>query len=385
MKCLADPTGSSAPAAAMRSWVDEVLAACADDMDDARLIPEHLIAEMGRRGLLGLSVSAEFGGSALSPRDLGEVCEALGHASCSALSLVTVQSMVCDAIERWGAAHQKDRWLGDLALGRAIGALALSEKECGSDVESVQTKIAVDGADYVLDGEKTWISFGQRADLFLTIGKLDGAIAALLVSRDTAGVTVEPVEGMAGFQAGMLATVSFDGCRIPQAMLIGSQRMGLAQIVGSVLDRGRYCIAWGSAGLARACLEASVRYTAGRVQFGEAIARFQMVQRMIADMVVGMRTARLMCLDAAAARTARSPDMIMRTSAAKYHAARSADAAASSAVQLHGAAGLMVRSPVQRFLRDAKVMNIIEGSAQIHQQLIGQYADVWANQVEEFL
>jgi glutaryl-CoA dehydrogenase (non-decarboxylating) len=373
-----------APVARLQAFVDTAIGARADEFDHAGELPADVLAAIAHAGLFGATIPAAQGGLGLDPRGFGEVCEALGRASASALSLITVHVMVSSALLRWGNAAQKQRWLPRLASGEIVGAFALSEAEAGSDANGVRTTLAVQGDEVVVDGCKTWISFGRIAGLFLVVGQLEGRVAAILVERSTPGITIEPIDDVAGFRAGMLAEVRFAGCRVPRANLLGSADFGLSQIVGSVLDHGRYSIAWGAVGLAQACLQASVEYAATRQQFGRPLQEFQLVQQMLTDMMVETRAARLLCLDAAAARAHRSPDMIVRTTAAKYFAARAADRAAASAVQIHGANGFSAKYPVQRFQRDARIFGVIEGTTQIQQVLIAQHAPQWARGLKEF-
>lgn len=374
-----------APVADRRGFVARTIGARADEFDAAGGLPADVLAAIAGEGLFGAAIPAAHGGLGLDPRALGELYEAFGAASASALSLMTVHGMVSSALARWGDAAQKPRWLPRLAAGEVLGAFALSEAETGSDANGVRTTLTLDGDDVVVDGTKTWISFGTIAGLFLVVGRLGERIAAVLVERDTPGIGIEPIAGMDGFRAGMLAQVRFAGCRVPRGNLLGSGDFGLSQIVGSVLDHGRYSIAWGAAGLAQACLQASADYAAKRQQFGRPLQEFQLVQQMLTDMMVETRAARLMCVDAAAARARRSPDLIVRTTAAKYVAARAAERAAAAAVQLHGANGFSDRYPVQRFLRDARVFAVIEGTTQIQQVLIAQHAPQWARGLQEFL
>lgn len=370
--------------AAMLAWIEGEIAPRADRYDAEARLPSQVVEEMGARGLLGAAIPSSFGGSALGARAQGRLCEALGQASASALSLYTVHSMVATALARLGTKAQRQSWLPRLAAGTVVAGFALSEPGAGSDADGVQTSFTRDGGQVIVTGVKSWVSFGQVANLLLVIGKLDGRMAALLVPTDAAGVDIEPVTGMLGFQAGMLATITLDQVSVGADNVVGFSDFGLAQIVGLVLDQGRHCIAWGCVGLAQACLEASVAYCSDRVQFGRPLIELQLVQEMVADMMAETHAARLMCVNASKARDARSADMIVRTAAAKYFSARCADRAASAALQLHGANGLSDRYPVQRYLRDAKVMNIIEGSTQIQQVVLAQHAKSWTRMSREF-
>jgi hypothetical protein len=358
-------------------WIEQELELRAAAIDAQGEFPADLLEAFAARGLFAACVPPSYRGQGLDAVSIGAVCEALGRASASALSLFTVHTMVSTAIGRWGTDTQRDRWLGRLADGSTIGALALTEPEAGSDVNGVQTVLRRSGDSIVVSGVKTWISFGRVAGVFLVSGKLDGQLAAVLVDRSAPGVAVDPILDMFGFRASMLARVTFRDCKVPATSLLGNPAFGLAQIVGSVLDHGRYCIAWGAAGLAGACLRAAVDYATRRQQFGRPLASHPLVQRLLTTMMVDSRAARLMCRDAARARDERRPDLLARTVAAKYFAARAADQCASTALQIHGANGLTEDSPVQRYLRDAKVFNLIEGSTQIQEMLLATEAVQW--------
>ena len=359
------------------NWIERDLEPRADSIDAQGEFPADLLEAFASHGLLAACVPPSHGGSGMGAAAVGALCEALGRSSASALSLFTVHSMVSTAIARWGTCAQRDRWLRQLAQGSVIGALALSEPAAGSDVDGAQTTLRIAADSIIVSGVKTWISFGRIADVFLVSGKLDGQLAAILVDRSTPGVTVEPITDLFGFRSGMLARVTFRECEVPAASLLGAPAFGLSQIVGSVLDHGRYCIGWGAAGLAGACLRAAVDYATHRKQFGRPLSTHPLVQRLIARMMVDSRAAKLMCSDAARARDEHRPDQLIRTAAAKYFAARVADECASAALQIHGAYGLTAACAVQRYLRDAKVFNLIEGSTQIQEMLLATEAAQW--------
>lgn len=358
----------------LREFISREVARRASVMDSEQRVPRELIEACAALGFFGTQICRRYGGREYAALDTGLLCEVTGAASASMLSLFAVHTMLSLAISRWGTAEQRESWLPRLACGSALGAFALSEPEAGSDVEAVQTTLVELGTTVVVSGTKTWISFGQIADVFVVVGKLAGKITAAIVDRDTPGLEVKPIAHVLGFRAAMLAELRLDRCIVPKQNLLGSRDFGLAQVVGSVLDHGRYCIAWGCVGLAQACLEASLRYAARRSQFGRSLAEHQLVQEMLANMLVETRAARLLCAEAAKARAAGDPDMIMAAVIAKYFAAGAADRAASCATQIHGANACDSRYSVHRYLGDSKIMSIIEGTAQIQQMLIAQYA-----------
>ncbi len=361
-----------ADAGARESLLREVVGASADRFDADERVPPEVVAALAREGLLGAALSERHGGGGLSPRDFGALCASFGGASASLLSLLTVHTMVALTLERWGSPALRAQWLPDLASGVRTAAFALTEPEAGSDAAAVRTEIRRDGDRLVVTGGKRWISFGQTADVFLVAGRCDGRVVAALVPRDTPGLRATPVRGMLGFRAAMLADLEFDGCVVAADQLVCSTDFGVSQIIGSALDHGRFCIAWGSAGLAAACLDETLRHTGAREQFGRLLRDQPLVQAMVTDMATQVRTARLLCEDAARLRAERSAEAIGATMMAKYHAANVATRVSADAVQLHGAHGCSAAAPVQRMFRDAKILELIEGGAQLLRMQVAQ-------------
>lgn len=355
-----------------RAFTDEHVVPHADRFDQDEHLPDRLIRALAQTGWLGATVPSAYGGQGLDALTFGLLCEEVGRASASLLSLLIVHGMVCQSILKWGTDAQKDHWLPLLASGERIGAFGLTEPEVGSDASAVQTRAhAVDGA-YVLTGQKKWISFGQVANLFLIVARCDDQPTAFLVERGTPGFASEPIRGMLGFRSAMLARLVLDGCHIPSDHLVGRVGFGFTHVAGSALDHGRYCVAWGCLGLIEACVTASLRYSSERKQFGEFLKSHQLIQQMVADMLTDAKATRLMCAHAAHLKDQGDPSMIMETSTAKYFASRAAMRAADSAVQIHGANGCHIGHPVQRYFRDARIMEIIEGSHQIQQIIIAK-------------
>ena len=358
----------------LRAFLAATVGKHANQFDLDQRIPRSVIAQLAEAGILGAQVPRQFGGTEYDAFDFGHVCELVGYASGSLLSLLTVHSIVASTIVRWGSAAQKERWLPLLASGASLGAFALSEADVGSDARNVGTRIRREGDTFVVNGAKKWISCGQIADLFLIVGNCDGRVIGLIVEADNPGLSIAPISDMLGFKAAMLAEITLDECVVAQNQLLGSVDFGYAQVVGSVLDHGRFSIAWGCVGLAQACIDASLNYTETRQTFGQYLKDHQLVQKMIADMVTNTQAARLLCEDAARKRAAGDHGGIMATTMAKYFAARNAETVAAEAVQLHGANGCSNDYPLARHYRDAKIMSIIEGSAQMQQILIAQHS-----------
>lgn len=360
--------------AAYRAYVDAHIVPIADRMDAEQHTPRALVAELAAQGYLGAVVPREHGGQADDMLSFGLLCHELGRGSGSLLSLLTVHSMVCTALLKWGTDEQRAHWLPRLARGEALGAFALSEPHVGSDARHVQTTAVADGDGYVIDGRKKWISFAQLADVYLVLAQCEGKPTTFLVERATPGLTCLPLRDMLGFRAAMLGELVLERCRVGRQALVGRPGFGFSHVIGSALDTGRYAVAWGCTGMAQQCLDESLRYAHARRQGGSLLHEHQLIQRLLADMITDLRAALLLCLRAGRLRDAGEPESIMETSIAKYFASRTASRVASDAVQIHGAHGCGPDSPVQRHFRDARITEIIEGSTQIQQIIIARSA-----------
>lgn len=359
---------------AARRFVRERIAPRAGGWDREQRIPLDLLDELRGRGYLGAPLPREVGGGDMEPIAYGLLTQEIGSGCSSVRSLLTVHDMVTSTLWRWGNAFVKEEVVPRLARGEWLGALALSEPAVGSDAAAVETEARREGEDLVLDGLKTWTSFGQIADVFLVLARWDGQLAALLVPAESAGLTRSPITGMVGTRAALLAELRFDGCRVPVSHLVGRRGFGLSHVVSTALDHGRYSVAWGAVGIAQACLDACLQHTSQRSQFGSPLAEHPLVQRKLTEMIASSRAARLLCYRAGYLRQNGDPGAIAETMVAKYFASRVATRSANDAIQLHGAVGLTDRSPVERYLRDARVTEVIEGSTQIQQMSIPRYA-----------
>lgn len=353
-----------------RAFVQTEIMPIADDYDQAELTPPELIQKVAQQGYLGALIPQAYGGSAMDMLTFGILNEELGRGCSSIRSLITVHNMVASALLRWGSKQQKETYLPRLATGEIIAAFALSEPEAGSDAGSIQTSVSQQGEHFILHGTKTWITYGQIASLFLVFAQYKGKVSAFLLERQTPGLLTIPLTGLSGTRASMLAMLKLNVCPIPRQNLLGGTDFGLAGVATTSLDIGRYSVAWGCVGIAQACLEAALAYTEERKQFGVALKDHQLIQQMLTDMIVNTEAARLLCYQAGMLKESRSPEAITETWMAKYFASTIAWKIASDAVQIYGARGCQRNSSVQRYLRDAKIMEIIEGSSQIQQTMI---------------
>jgi glutaryl-CoA dehydrogenase (non-decarboxylating) len=356
-----------------REFVATWVAPHAGAWDRAGRVPDEVIGELRRRGYLGSHLAADLGGGGLDPITYGLVTEEIGRGCSSLRSLLTVHDMVSEAVRRWGSPFLKRETLPRLARAEILAALALSEPQVGSDAASVETEAVRDGEDFVLHGRKKWITFGMIADLFLVFARCGGQVAAFAVPAATAGLTRQPITTIVGTRASLLAELTLAGCRVPADHLVGRVGFGFSHVASTALDHGRYSVAWGAVGIVQACLDACLAYTAERRQFGKPLAGHQLVQRKLTRMIADARAARLLCLQAGYQRSIGGLDAATETLVAKYFASRAATRAANDAVQLHGANGLSQDYPVERYLRDARVTEIIEGSTQIQEVAIASY------------
>jgi glutaryl-CoA dehydrogenase (non-decarboxylating) len=360
--------------AAFRAFVDEEIFPHADRFDREERISAELISKMAEKGYLGTILPREYGGLGLNMVTYGLLNEEIGRACSSTRSLLTVHGMVSYAIFRWGSQQQKEVWLPRLASGEVIAAFALTEPNIGSDAKHIETTAEKRGGFYVLNGEKKWITFGQIADIFLVFAQCNGKPLSFLVEKSTLGLSTEPMQGLLGVRACMIAKVHLGACQVPEENLIGGTGFGFSTVAMSALDLGRYSVAWGCVGIGQACLEASLKYASERRQFGKPLRDHQLIQEMIANMATNVEAARLLCYQAGYLKDVDHPDATAKILLAKYFASTVAPKVASDAVQVHGGNGCGSDYPVQRYLRDSKVMEIIEGSNQIHQILISRNA-----------
>lgn len=356
--------------AAFRRFADEMLAPRAGEFDRQGAVDDEVVRGLAEQGWLGAVLPPGFGGGGFDAVTYGLLCEEIGRACSSTRSLLTVQNMVAATLLRWGTVEQGERWLEPMATGDVVAGFCLTEPGTGSDAKSVTASLAITGGDAVVSGRKLWVTFGQLAEVFLVIASADGQPTAVMVPRDAAGVTIVPVEGQLGLRAAMLAEIQLDECRVPADHVVAKPGFGFSHVAGTALDHGRYSVAWGCVGIGQACLEASAAYANDREQFGAPLREHQLVRRMISDMVTNVAAARQLCLAAGAARDARRPGALTDTMIAKYFAATMLARVASDAVQVHGANGCSPDYSVERHFRDAKIMQIIEGSDQMQQLAI---------------
>jgi len=344
----------------------------AEQWDREQKIPEAVIAKLAKCGYLGCSLPAEYNGQGWDTVTFGLLNEALGRGSSALTGVLTVQAMVSMALLKWGTAEQKRKWLPPLARGEMIAAFALTEPGTGSDLQSVSTEFSRNSDGFILNGTKKWISCAQFAGMFLVFGKTEQRPVACLVSRDSPGLSVEPITDLMGFRAAGLAQLHFENVEVPAANVIGKPGFALSHVAPVGLHYGRVSTACSALGLLRGCFEESIAHAAKRKIGNKTVGDIGMIRSLIARMGTDLEAARLLCHSACRAEDEHLPEVFEKTFMAKYFTSRAAVGAASDAVQIRGASGCHGDSPTSRFYRDAKIMEIIEGTTQIHEDVLGK-------------
>jgi alkylation response protein AidB-like acyl-CoA dehydrogenase len=331
---------------------------------------------MGELGLLGLPVPERYGGVgadsvsyALAVEELSAACGSTG------LSYAAHTSLACMPLLWFGNEAQKNHHLVHLASGQGLGAFGLTEPQSGSDAAGLLTTAVRDGDDWVINGQKMWITSGALADVVLVAAVTDPArgargISNFIVEKGTPGFTPGKNEPKMGLKGSVTSQLFFDGCRVPEANLLGSVNDGFVQFM-KTLDGGRISIAACSLGLGRAAYEASVRYAQERRAFGQAIAGFQAIQHKLADMATELEAARWLIYRAATLKDAGRP-YGKEAAMAKLFASEAAERACYQAIQIHGGAGYSREYPVERIYRDNRLMAIGEGTSEILRTLIAR-------------
>jgi alkylation response protein AidB-like acyl-CoA dehydrogenase len=358
-----------------REFAEREIAPHARDWDRAEEIDRSLVPKLAEAGYLGAGWDEDFGGSGLDVLSYALVVEELGKADSSVRGIVSVNvGLVGKTIARFGTEEQKREWLPKLASGEGLGCYALTEPGCGSDAAALVTRAERDGGDWLLTGSKTFITLGSWASVALVFARTGGAgpkgITCFLVPTDAKGFESRPIKGKLGLRAQDTSELSLDGVRVPDENRLGELDGGF-RIAMSALDVGRISLAAGCVGIAQGCLDASIRYARERSAFGRPIAGFQLVQELLAEIAVETDAARLLAWRAAALADAHVQHTL-ESSVAKLYASEVAVRAANNAVQVFGGYGYIDEYPVGKYLRDARVTTLYEGTSQIQKLIIGR-------------
>jgi butyryl-CoA dehydrogenase len=361
-----------------RDFTDREIVPVARDNDRNEHFDVELAKKLGEMGYLGPIVSEEYGGRGLDYRTYALIVEEIGRGDSSARTVVSVQtSLVCSSIERWGSEEQKREWLPRLCEGEILGCFGLTEPNTGSDAANLATRAKRTDGGWTISGQKQWISMGNHAKVAMIFAQTDPekkhrGIACFLVPTGSDGFSSSEIHGKLGLRASDTAELSLDGVEVGEEALLGEVGDGF-KVAMSALDSGRYSVAAGCVGICQGCVNASVDYAKEREQFGRPIASFQLVQEMIADMIVDAEAARGLVWRAGWLKDTGKPNTT-ETSVAKLYATEAAVRSANTAIQVHGGSGYVDDYPVERYMRDARVTTLYEGTSQIQKLIIGRAA-----------
>ncbi|MGN6783455.1 MAG: acyl-CoA dehydrogenase family protein [Marmoricola sp.] len=360
---------------AARAFLEREVVPHRAEWDRQESVDTAIIPKMGDLGFFGLTFPEEYGGLGGDSLTYCLSMEELGRADSAVRGIVSVSSgLFGKVVLAHGSEEQKQRWLPGITSGRLLGCFGLTEPDTGSDAGNLSTRAVRDGGDWVVNGSKIFITNGTWADVCLVMARTGGAgprgVSAFLVPTDTPGFARREIHGKLGLRGQATAELSFSDVRVSGDALVGEEGQGF-KIAMQSLDKGRISVAAGCVGIIQACLEAVVAYAGERQQFGRPIASFQLVQEIIAEISVDADAARLL--------TWRAADLLDRgepygvaASKAKYFASEMAVKASNLAVQAFGGYGYIDEYPVQKLLRDARVMTLYEGTSQIQKLLIGR-------------
>ena len=355
-------------------FAEKELAPIAAEVDELGQFPRESVRKMGELGFMGVGVPLEYGGAGADTVCYVLAVEEISRACASHGVIMSVNnSLYCGPVLAFGTEEQKRRFLPPVAGGQTMGCFCLSEPASGSDAASLQTTLRRDGNAYVLNGTKNFVTNGNEsgyAIVFATLNRTLGhkGICALIVEQGTPGFSVTRLEKKLGIRGSSCAQLAFEDCRVPAANLLGREGEGF-KIALAALDGGRIGIASQAVGIARAALDASLEYAKQRVQFGRPIAAHQAIRFMLADMATEIDAAHLLTLQAAQLKD-RHVRHTKESSMAKLYASEVAMRASTKGVQIFGGYGYMMDYPAQRFMRDAKITEIYEGTSEVQRMVI---------------
>jgi glutaryl-CoA dehydrogenase (non-decarboxylating) len=364
--------------ATVRQFVDERVLPNAIENDINHHLDMEAIAGMAELGLLGIVIPEDYGGAGLDFVSEALVCEEIERGEAAFRTLISVHvGLNSLTLLRHADEEQKQRYLAPQARGDKLACFGLTEPAAGSDVAGMLTNARREGDAYILNGQKNWISYASVADHALVFAKTDPdakhrGISAFIVEREWPGVTTADTEHKLGIWAGSTGELFFENVEVPAENLLGEEGQGF-EIAMYALDQGRFTVAAGACGVIRACLEQSVAYARERETFGQPVGKYQFVQDMIAEMVLGYETSKLLVMQAAWLKD-KGVRNTRETSLAKWHATESAFRAAHLAIQVHGAYGYSAEYGIERYFRNARAPIIYEGTTQIHKMMQAEHA-----------
>ena len=362
----------------VRTFVDERVLPNAIENDIEHRLDLGVIEGMAELGLLGIVIPEEYGGAGLDFVAEALSCEEIERGEAAFRTLISVHvGLNSLSLLRYANEEQKQKYLASQARGEKLACFGLTEPAAGSDVAAMRTTARREGDAWILNGQKNWISYATVADHQLVVAKTDPeaghkGMTAFVVEREWPGVTTRETENKLGVWAGSTGELFFENVEVPDENRLGEEGQGF-EIAMHSLDQGRFTVAAGACGVIRACLERSVEYARERETFGQSIGRYQFVQDMIAKMVLGYETSKLLVMQAAWLKN-QGVRNTRETSLAKWHATESAFRAAHLAIQVHGAYGYSAEYGIERYFRNARAPIIYEGTTQVHKMMQAEHA-----------
>jgi len=362
---------------AVKEWVGDVVAPPALANDRQERFPQEALDGLRETGFIGLSIPEEFGGGGGDPMSYVLFIEELGRGDANVRSIVSVHlGLVAGSIERWGSQEQKDQWLPQMATGEVLGCFGLTEPDFGSNPADLQASAVKqpDGG-YLLNGTKIFITNGTIAGVTLFMARTGGpgarGVSAFLVPNDTPGFEAKKIHGKLGLRSCDTAELVLTDVKVGAEALLGGEEGKGIRVALTALNDGRMSLGASCTGLAQAALDTMVAYTTQRTQFGKPIAGHQLVQELIADTAVEVDCSRLLTYRVADLKS-RGEDYSLAASKAKYYASEASVRAANACVQAHGGYGYIDAYPAGKYLRDARVTTLYEGTSQIQKLIIGR-------------
>ena len=359
-----------------KDFAENEIAPSAVERDITAEFPADIISKLGELGFMGMMVSPEWGGAGFDTVSYVLAMEEISKVDASVGVIMSVNnSLVCYGIEKWGTKEQKEKYLTPLASGQKLGAFCLSEPEAGSDATNQKTVAEKDGDFYVLNGMKNWITNGTKADYYLVQAQTDKSkgykgITTFIVEQKLDGIEVGKKEDKLGIRSSDTCTLGLNNVRVPKENVLGEEGLGF-KIAMETLNGGRIGIASQALGIASASLDAALKYSKERKAFDRPICELQAIQFKLADMAVNVETARLLILQAALKKDA-GEKYAKEAAQAKLYASRVAVQNALEAIQIHGGYGYVREYLVERYLRDAKITEIYEGTSEIQKIVIAR-------------
>lgn len=347
----------------------------AREVDLTCKFPSELLHEIAEKKFLSVVYPTELGGANLDPLEQGLFTERVAKYCSNVKNLFLVSMcMVGGTILKCGTEQQVRCWLPALMSGDMIGALALTEPAVGSDTSNIETRFEPTDGGYRITGRKRWITLGGMADLLLVAARYKGVMGVFLVEAERPGVAVKNIDGLLGNRASSIAAIEMKDVVVPKTHLLGDLSSKMSRVVTVALDIGRYHTAWGAVALAKACLEEMISYARSRSQFGQKLRAHQLIQKMIGDSVANIHASRSLAIEAGRARAVDEENASYLTTIAKYNCSRMVIQVSQDAMQVHGGNGYSNEYPVERYFREAKAFEVIEGTSEILVQVIAKQA-----------